>query len=117
MVSPRNSRSKSLCCSRRVTGTPRRARRRARMAPPGPPPTMQQEVLVSVRISSAADSGSTVAERLMGHRHRARFAESLSQNGDESLDGAQHSLAYARDEGASLKGRTHRKGKAETARL
>src|SRR5229473_3561137 len=44
MVSPRNSRSKSLCISRRVIGTPRRARNSANMAPPGPPPTMQQEV-------------------------------------------------------------------------
>ena len=46
-VSPRNSRSKSLCISRSVTGTPRRARRRESMTPAGPPPTMQQEVCVT----------------------------------------------------------------------
>src|SRR6516162_9925252 len=40
-----NSRSKSLCISRRVTGIPRRAKRRASTAPAGPAPTMQHEVV------------------------------------------------------------------------
>src|SRR4029077_888602 len=44
MVSPRNSRSKSLCASSSVTGTPFRASSRASTMPPGPPPTMQQAV-------------------------------------------------------------------------
>src|SRR5262249_13722247 len=43
MVSPRNSRSKSLCTSSRVTGTLFRASSRASIAPAGPPPTIQQE--------------------------------------------------------------------------
>src|SRR5918994_2285097 len=57
-VSPRKSRSKSLCASSSVTSTPCRASRRASIAPAGPPPTTQQVVSwipSSIRSRSWAD--------------------------------------------------------------
>src|SRR5579864_3924764 len=53
MVSPRKSRSKSLCCSNSVTGTRRRASRRASITPPGPPPTTQHVVCCESRTTSS----------------------------------------------------------------
>ena len=46
-VSPRKSRRKSLCFSRMTTGTPARASRKPSIMPAGPPPAMQQVVLIA----------------------------------------------------------------------
>src|SRR5258707_15059863 len=60
MVSPRNSRSKSLCISRSVTGMPQRARSNDNIAPAGPAPTIQQEVSWTSRSSSSVDRAEAV---------------------------------------------------------
>src|SRR5258708_34980047 len=54
MVSPRKSRRKSACFSRTTTSTPARASKKPSIIPAGPPPTMQQSVLVSF-INNLAD--------------------------------------------------------------
>ena len=46
IVSPRKSRRKSACFSRTMTSMPARARRNPSIMPAGPPPAMQQRVLV-----------------------------------------------------------------------
>src|SRR6478752_3616057 len=46
MVSPRKSRRKSRCFSRTSTSTPARASRKPNIMPAGPPPAMQQVVLI-----------------------------------------------------------------------
>ncbi len=45
-VSPRKSRRKSACFSSTSVGTPARASRKPSIIPAGPPPTMQQRVVV-----------------------------------------------------------------------
>ena len=46
MVSPRKSRRKSLCFSSTMTSTPARASRNPSIMPAGPPPAMQQRVVI-----------------------------------------------------------------------
>src|SRR5262249_8143411 len=66
----------SLCISSRVTETPRRARRRASIAPHGPPPTTQQEVVSTSRISSrwVCSTAGTDGVVMIDLRERLKFA-------------------------------------------
>jgi hypothetical protein len=88
MVSPRKSRSKSLCYSSNVTGTRCRANRSASIIPPGPPPTTQQLVwrvsrMASVEIKSGAFFGMT---DILGNATKAKISGEYSQPEKMSQD-------------------------------